>query len=144
MFDLGIQELILIFVVVLVVYGPKRMPEIARAIGKGIAEVKRSLESVKTEIDTELKEVKDLRDLSDPIALKNDIFKNESLIKPYEELPDVHGDKSTSSSVTAGASSVKDSTTSVQQSDAAVIKGPVSPSKDKPKGKSKQVRKVKG
>jgi Tat protein translocase TatB subunit len=92
MFDFGIQELLLIFIVALLVFGPKRLPEIARAIGKGIAEMKRSLDNVKTEIDTEMQEVKELKDMSDPLALKNEIFKNESLIKPYEE-PTAPGDK---------------------------------------------------
>jgi Tat protein translocase TatB subunit len=89
MFDFGIQELILIFVVVLVVYGPKRMPDIARAIGRGIAEVKRSLECVKTELDTEIKDVKEFKEMSDPIRLKNEIFKNESILRQCEESADL-------------------------------------------------------
>ncbi|NIR25464.1 MAG: twin-arginine translocase TatA/TatE family subunit, partial [Gammaproteobacteria bacterium] len=34
MFDLGIQELVVIFVVALLVFGPKRLPELARTMGK--------------------------------------------------------------------------------------------------------------
>ena len=43
MFDLGIQELIVVFVVALLVFGPKRLPEIAKSMGKGIGELKRAL-----------------------------------------------------------------------------------------------------
>lgn len=86
MFDLGIQELILIFVVALIVVGPKRLPEIAHAMGKGIAEVKRALSGVKDQIDSELHSVKDIKELKDldPIALKNELFKNEDLFKINE------------------------------------------------------------
>jgi len=83
MFDLGFQELVLIFVVALIVVGPKRLPEIARALGKGIAEVKRAMSGVKDQIDAEFHEVKDLKELKnlDPISLKNELFKSEDLFK---------------------------------------------------------------
>lgn len=89
MFDLGIQELIVIFVVALLVFGPKRLPEIAQAMGKGLAEMKRALSGVKEQIDSELHEVKEIKDLKDldPIALKNELFKNEELIKVEDENP---------------------------------------------------------
>src|SRR5438046_8492911 len=40
-FDIGVPELILIFVVVLMVFGPDKIPEVARQMGKVVAEVKR-------------------------------------------------------------------------------------------------------
>src|SRR5512147_1918527 len=88
MFDLGIQELILIFVVALIVVGPKRLPEIAHAMGKGIAEMKRALSGVKDQIDSELHSVKDIKELKDldPIALKNELFKTDDLFK-IDETP---------------------------------------------------------
>jgi Tat protein translocase TatB subunit len=89
MFDLGIQELILIFVVALLVFGPKRLPEIARAIGKGIGEMKRALDGVKTQINSELHDVKDIKELKDldPISLKNELFKSADLFKIDEVQP---------------------------------------------------------
>ncbi|HEC97338.1 MAG TPA: twin-arginine translocase subunit TatB [Nitrospirae bacterium] len=57
MFDLGIQELIVIFAVVLIVFGPKKLPELARSLGKGVAELKKALNGIKDQIDTEVKEV---------------------------------------------------------------------------------------
>ncbi|MEW6162019.1 MAG: twin-arginine translocase TatA/TatE family subunit [Nitrospirota bacterium] len=56
MFDIGLQELIVIFIVVLLVFGPKRVPELGRALGKGLAELKRSLQDVKEQVETEFKE----------------------------------------------------------------------------------------
>jgi TatA/E family protein of Tat protein translocase len=42
MFGIGPQELIVILVVGLLVLGPKRLPEIARSLGKGLAEFRRA------------------------------------------------------------------------------------------------------
>lgn len=51
MFDLGIQELILIFVVALLVFGPKKLPELSRALGRGVRELKIALRGVKDSFD---------------------------------------------------------------------------------------------
>jgi TatA/E family protein of Tat protein translocase len=47
MFDLGMQELIVIFAVALLVFGPKKLPELSRTLGKGIRELKIALRGVK-------------------------------------------------------------------------------------------------
>ncbi|MFN3479169.1 MAG: Sec-independent protein translocase protein TatB [Thermodesulfovibrionales bacterium] len=65
MFDLGMQELIVIFIVALLVFGPKRLPELGRTIGKGIAELKRAMQGVKEQIDSEI-------DLTTPHSLSID------------------------------------------------------------------------
>ena len=54
MFDLGIQELIVIFIVALIVFGPKRLPELGKALGKGILELRKAMEGVKAQMHTEL------------------------------------------------------------------------------------------
>ncbi len=53
MFDLGIQELVVIFVVALIVFGPKRLPELGRTLGKGILELKKAMEGVREQIHAE-------------------------------------------------------------------------------------------
>ncbi len=51
MFGLGPTELIVIFLGILLLFGAKRIPEIARGMGKGIREFQDSLKDVKKEID---------------------------------------------------------------------------------------------
>lgn len=50
---LGIGEIILIFIVVLLLFGAKRIPEIGSALGKGIREFKGSLREIEGEIKGE-------------------------------------------------------------------------------------------
>ena len=50
MFGLGPWELLVIFLVVLLLFGAKRLPEIAQGMGKGIREFKKSLKDTSDEI----------------------------------------------------------------------------------------------
>ena len=54
MFDIGFQELIIIFVVALLVFGPKKLPELAKTMGKWVAEIKRGVYIAKSQIEQEL------------------------------------------------------------------------------------------
>jgi sec-independent protein translocase protein TatA len=45
MFNLGMSELVLILVIALVVFGPGKLPEVGKALGKGIQEFKRATTS---------------------------------------------------------------------------------------------------
>ncbi|MFQ3597058.1 MAG: twin-arginine translocase TatA/TatE family subunit, partial [Chloroherpetonaceae bacterium] len=42
MFGLGFQELLIIFIIILLLFGAKKLPELARGLGKGINEFKRA------------------------------------------------------------------------------------------------------
>lgn len=58
MFDIGMQELIVVFIVALIVLGPRKLPELGRTLGKGIAELKRAMDGVKEQMDAEIHNIK--------------------------------------------------------------------------------------
>ena len=49
MFGIGMPELLLILGVALIVLGPKKLPELARALGKGMAEFRRATDELRDE-----------------------------------------------------------------------------------------------
>lgn len=50
-FSLGPTEMIFIMVVLLLIFGAKRLPELGSGLGKGIREFKRSMRDINTEIE---------------------------------------------------------------------------------------------
>ena len=68
MFGIGMPELLLILALALIVLGPRKLPEIARALGKGMAEFRRATDELKDE----LKQVESEIDESSPQATPRD------------------------------------------------------------------------
>ena len=56
--SIGMPELILFFVVALLVFGPKKLPEIGKSLGKGLAEFKRASDELKKTIEQEIEQGK--------------------------------------------------------------------------------------
>jgi len=64
---LGMGEIILIFLVVLLLFGAKRLPEIGSALGKGIREFKSSVREIEGELKAPLDDKKAVRPPKDPV-----------------------------------------------------------------------------
>jgi sec-independent protein translocase protein TatA len=62
MFGMGAQELLLILVIVLVLFGAKRIPEIARGLGRSVSEFKKGVK----EIDAETRKAVDAANQDEP------------------------------------------------------------------------------
>ncbi|MCL4151062.1 UNVERIFIED_CONTAM: hypothetical protein GTU68_048600 [Idotea baltica] len=50
MFGLGFSEIIVALIVALLVFGPKRLPEVARSLGKSMGELRRALDDIKQDV----------------------------------------------------------------------------------------------
>ena len=87
MFGIGMPELIIIFVIALIIIGPKKLPDLARALGKGLAEFRRATDQLKANLDMddvedELKGVKE--DLADSVSGLLDVSETEEETKPKD------------------------------------------------------------
>jgi len=79
MFGIGMPELILILALALIILGPKRLPEIARALGRGMSEFRRATDELKEEI----RQVEGEIDQSSPQATPQD----DPFLKPVAKQP---------------------------------------------------------
>jgi Tat protein translocase TatB subunit len=75
MFGIGIQELIIIAVIALIVVGPKKLPDLAKTLGKGFSEFKKATEGITDDLKETLKEDKKQDDdgLKDSLLLKKTV-----------------------------------------------------------------------
>jgi sec-independent protein translocase protein TatB len=97
-FDIAFSELVVIGLIALVVLGPKRLPEMARAAGRWTARIRRFVEDVKRDMGSELRreELAELRQVHQQITETRQIFENTAGsalagiadIRPPESAPD--------------------------------------------------------
>ncbi|QGG46224.1 Sec-independent protein translocase protein TatB [Heliorestis convoluta] len=66
--NIGFPELMLILVLALIVFGPSKLPEIGRSIGKGLTEFRKVTEGVKSQMDDAMKPVNDIKSSVDEVT----------------------------------------------------------------------------
>jgi len=64
-FGLGIGELALIFLVILLLFGAKRLPDMAKGLGKGIREFKKSVKDTTDELKVSMDDKEEKEDKKD-------------------------------------------------------------------------------
>lgn len=83
MFGIGLPELIIIMVIALVIIGPNKLPDLARALGKGMAEFKKATQEIKDSLDVD-QDLQDIRNgLSDTVS-----GLNRPVDEPADKVPD--------------------------------------------------------
>ena len=63
--SLGVPELLLIFAVILIVFGPRRIPEIGRTLGKALGEFRKATDDLKNTIEREVR-LEELKQIQTP------------------------------------------------------------------------------
>ena len=63
--SLGMQEIIVIFVLALIIFGPRKLPELGKSLGKGLAEFKKASNELKQTWEEEVRLEKEKESMSE-------------------------------------------------------------------------------
>src|SRR5262249_9507779 len=63
---LGFPELIVIFVIALIIFGPRKLPELGKSLGKSIAEFKRASNELRNTLDEEIRQEERTKAIAPP------------------------------------------------------------------------------
>ena len=66
----GPAELLVILIIALLVFGPTRLPQVARDLGKAIGKWRKALDEIQSVTDAPLKEMKEIKEAVDPAAME--------------------------------------------------------------------------
>lgn len=79
MFDIGFSELVVIALVALLVFGPKRLPEMARTAGFWMGRIRRFMDNVKQDLDREMNsgELAEFKKLQEELAATRELVQRQ-------------------------------------------------------------------
>ncbi len=80
--SLGWQEIIVIFILALIIFGPRKLPELGKTIGKGLAEFKKASNELKQTWEEEVRLDKEKESLAEIVK--------DSTIQPSEILNEIN------------------------------------------------------
>ena len=64
---IGMQELIIIFVIALIVFGPRKLPQLGKSLGRSIAEFKRASSELRNTLEDEIHVEETKKEIMEPI-----------------------------------------------------------------------------
>ncbi len=80
--SLGMQEIIVIFILALIIFGPRKLPELGKTLGKGLAEFKKASNELKQTWEEEVRLEKEKEEVSQIVK--------DSSIKPSDIVEDIN------------------------------------------------------
>ncbi len=89
MLDIGFQELLVLLVIALLVFGPYKLPELGRALGRAMREFRRASDEFRSTIETNLNLNETLADDSRPSAADAPATAGETASAPAAPAPDL-------------------------------------------------------
>jgi|SRR5215212_1256140 len=86
MLGIGVPEIIMILVIALIVFGPRKLPEVGRTLGKALGEFRKATDDLKNTIEREVR-VEELRQLH-PANLMAPLVETVSRTEPVPQQTD--------------------------------------------------------
>jgi TatA/E family protein of Tat protein translocase len=85
MFNIGVPELLIIVAIALIVFGPNKLPELAKAFGRAMREFKKATEEVKESFEAETKDLEEIKHTITDENLLADLAEQVSSPEPATE-----------------------------------------------------------
>ncbi len=85
MFGLGLPEILVIFVIALIVFGPQKLPDLGRSIGRAMAEFKKASDEFQETVKSEMKEVEKSAQLDEIKKIGQEITQGDAVKAPEAE-----------------------------------------------------------
>ena len=88
MFNIGVPELLIILAVALIVFGPRKLPEIGRTLGKALGEFRKATDDLKNTIEREVR-LEELKEIGPSITKPFESVSRDEPLTPPEPPPSV-------------------------------------------------------
>ena len=93
---IGMQELIIIFVIALIVFGPRKLPQLGKSLGRSIAEFKRASSELRNTLEDEIHVEETKKEIMEPIETLSTEAKEvvSAAMEPNSESSEEHAGES--------------------------------------------------
>ena len=87
MFNIGLPELLIIVAIALIVFGPNKLPELARAFGRAMREFRKATEEVKESFEAETRDLEEIKHTISGTDLSTLLEETSTAVEAHEVAP---------------------------------------------------------